>query len=74
MRLTATADPIGTVPRHFATPRTFRRGAAPVTFGMYEPGSLYPGSYEDVTPEVVEGADQSELTDYSGPVSPQQAG
>lgn len=66
MKLTPEADPIGTVPRHFATTRSLVLPAAPASFGLYTPGSLYPGEYQEVTPEVVTGADQPELTDYSG--------
>ena len=66
MKLTPTAEAIGTVPRHFAVRRTITRNVAPPTFGMYKPGGLYPGEYEIDRTEVVEGADQSTLTDYSG--------
>lgn len=68
MKLTPEAAPIGTVPRHFATTRPLMLPAAPITFGLYTPGSLYPGEYQEVTPDVVKGADQPELTDYSGTV------
>lgn len=72
MKLTPEAAPLGgTVPRHFALTRTLRQPTAPPTFGLYKPGTLYPEAeaYEDVLVKVVEGADQSELTDYSGTVT-----
>lgn len=74
MNLTPTATPIGTVPRHFAVVRTLRRQPAPPTFGLYRPGSLYPGEYEDAIVDALEGADQPELTDYSGPISTRPTG
>lgn len=69
MKLTPTADAIGTQPRHFAITRTIVRRADPPTFGMYKPGGLFQGEYQEARPQVVEGADQPTLTDYSGETS-----
>lgn len=71
MNLTPTSNPIGTVPRHFVVPRMLRRPVDPPTFGLYTPGALYPGVYEESPVRPVAGADQATLTDYVGePQSP----
>ncbi len=71
MHLAPTSNPIGTVPRHFVVPHTLRRPVDPPTFGLYTPGTLYPGEYTDETVDAVEGADQATLIDYVGePRSP----
>ncbi len=71
MHLAPTSNPTDTVPRHFVTPLTLWRPADPPTFGLYVPGTLYPGVYEDEAVRAVVGADQATLTDYVGePQSP----
>lgn len=71
MHLAPTSNPIGTVPRHFAVLPKARRPVDPPTFGLYTPGTLYPGEYADETVGAVVGADQATLTDYVGePRSP----